>query len=190
MPSSSERQGEVTRLLDAWSDGDGTALERLVPLVYEELRGMAHRQLSREGDGHTLDTTALVHEAYVKLVQIERIDWNDRVHFFAIASRAMRRVLIDYAVRRKALKRGGGAVAVQLDDVAAVTERDLDVLLELDEALQRLQEIDERTARVVECRFFAGMTVEETAAALDVSPSSVKREWAVARAWLNRELGS
>lgn len=186
----SDPQGEVTRLLEAWSGGDRSALKRLIPLVYDELRRIAHRELSREAPGHTLSTTALVHEAYLKLVQLDRIDWQNRAHFFAIGARAMRRILVDYAVRRKSLKRGGGRTPLPLDEAAAVTEEDLDTLLALDEALGRLEARKERYGRVVECRFFGGMSVEETAEALGVSPATVKRDWATARAWLNRELAA
>lgn len=190
MKPASDPQGEVTRLLEAWSSGDRSALKRLIPLVYEELRRIAHRELSREAPGHTLSTTALVHEAYLKLVQLDRIDWKNRAHLFAIAARSMRRILVDYAVRRKAGKRGGGRVPLPLDEAAAVTEEDLDSLLALDEALRRLEAREERYGRVVECRFFGGMSVEETAEALGVSPATVKRDWTTARAWLNRELAA
>jgi RNA polymerase sigma factor (TIGR02999 family) len=180
--------GDVTQLLLAWGDGDREALDELFPVVYRELRGIAHRRLRDERAAHTLSTTALVHEAYLKLVRIDRIQWRNRTHFFAIAARAMRRVLVDYALMRKARKRGGGASAVPLDDVMLAVESHADELAALDEALQRLERIDERHSRVVECRVFAGMSVEETAAALEISPATVKRDWAMARAWLNREL--
>lgn len=181
---------EVTGLLLAWGGGDRDALDRLLPIVYRELRGIAHRRLAGERSSHTLSTTALVHEAYLRLVQIDRVQWKNRSHFFAIAARAMRRVLVDYAVMRNAQKRGGGEALLALDDVAVAVETHADELVALDEALRRLEAIDERHGRVVECRVFAGMSVEETAAALDISTATVKRDWAMARAWLNRELES
>jgi len=183
--------GEVTRLLEAATRGDDRALDRLIPLVYDELRGIAARRMSAERNGHTLTTTALVHEAYLELAGLDRIQWKNRAQFFAIAARLMRRILVDHAVRRDAEKRGGGRTPVTLDRVAGalavVPETDADMVA-LDEALQRLEAEDERLARVVECRFFGGMTIEETGAALDVSPATVKRDWTLARAWLNREL--
>ena len=166
------------------------AMEELFPLVYHELRRMAARKLRSERDGHTLCTTALVHEAWLELAKLQRIEWQNRGHFLAIAARAMRRILIDYAVARRRQKRGGGCVLESLDegDVLAIVEVRGDDLVGLDEALDRLTVMNERQARVVECRFFGGMNLEETAQALDVSPATVKREWATARAWLNREL--
>jgi RNA polymerase sigma factor (TIGR02999 family) len=181
--------GEVTRLLAAASAGDADALKRLIPLVYDELRRLAHRQLAGERRDHTLNTGALVHEAYLKLAGLDRIEWGDRAHFFGIAAGAMRRILIDYAVRRRAAKRGGGRRYEPLDRVTVAVEERAEELIALDEALERLQALDARQAKVVEWRFFAGMSIEETAAALDVSPATVKRDWITARAWLNRELG-
>jgi RNA polymerase sigma factor (TIGR02999 family) len=182
--------GDVTRLL-AELGGDGQdAMDRVFPLVYEELHGVAHRQLLSERADHTLDTTALVHEAYVRLAGGERIEWHSRAHFFAIAARAMRRILINHAESRNAQKRGGQWRRVELSVDAAV-QRDADVaMIDLDRALTRLAELDERQCRVVECRYFAGMSIEETAAGLDISVATVKREWTMARAWLNRELSA
>ncbi|GAB5534878.1 MAG: sigma-70 family RNA polymerase sigma factor [Rubricoccaceae bacterium] len=184
--------GDVTAHLHAWAGGNAAALDELVPLVYEELERLAHRQLRRERSDHTLDTSGLVHEAYTRLVRLDRIQWNDRAHFLALAAQAMRRVLINYAESRRAQKRGGGKIPVSLDaspiQVASATATDLDDLLALDEALKRLAGLDDRQARVVECRFFGGMTVEETASVLEISPATVKRDWTLARAWLNREL--
>lgn len=180
--------GEITQLLAAASAGDRSALDRVVPLVYDELRRLAHRQLAGERPEHTLNTGALVHEAYLKLAGLERLEWRDRAHFFAVAAGAMRRILIDYAVRRRAAKRGGGARHEPLDRVMIAAGERAEELLALDEALERLRALDERQSRVVECRFFAGMSIDETAAALDISPATVKRDWMMARAWLNREL--
>lgn len=163
-------------------------MDELVPLLYDELRRIAHYRLRAEQTGHTLETTGLVHEAYLRLAGAERLDLADRAHLLAVAAQAMRHVLIDSAVRRKAGKRGGGRATVSLDDVPVIDPARSEELLALDEALTRLGAIDARQARVVECRFFGGMSIEDTAAALDLSPATVKRDWALARAWLNREL--
>jgi len=180
--------GDITRLLKAHTAGDSGALNDLLPLVYDELRRMAHRRMRRERAGHTFSTTALVHEAYLKLIDFDRIDWQDRNHFFAIAARVMRNVLVDYAVKRNAEKRGGDRDRVPLREGDAAKEVDLADVLAVHQALKRLEEMDERQARVVECRFFGGLTIDETSEALDVSPATVGRDWRVARAWLNREL--
>lgn len=164
-------------------------LDDIFPAVYEELKRVAHRHLRGELTGHTLGTTALVHEAYIELAKLDHIQWPGRDYVLAAASRAMRRVLVDYAVARKAEKRGGGAIAEPLDDAVAMAVSRGEELLALDEALHRLAAMNDRYARVVECRFFGGMNVEETAAALGTSPATVKRDWTMARAWLNRELG-
>ena len=179
---------EVSQLLLAWGAGDRAALDRLFPIVYAELRGIAHRQLKQERTGHTLSTTALVHEAYLKLVRLDRMQWHNRAQFFAIAARAMRRILVDYAVTRKRQKRGGGQALLSIDDVVVMVESRADELVALDRALERLEAVDPRQTQVVECRVFAGMSIEETAEALELSPATVKRDWAMARAWLNREL--
>jgi len=165
-------------------------MEQMFALVYTELHQLAARKLRSERDGHTLSTTALVHEAWLELNKLNRIQWQNRAHFLAVAAQAMRRILIDYAVARKRDKRGGGQVVVPLDEgnALAVAHERGDELMALDEALERLQALNERQARVVECRFYGGMSVEETAEALSISPATVKREWAIARAWLNREL--
>ena len=189
----SEQQGEVTRLLEVASAGDARALQTVLAMMYDRLRGIAHRQLAREADGHTLETDGLVHEAYLRLAGLERIHWRDRQHLLSMAARTMRRVLIDYAEQRRAQKRGGGEIAVALEDAEAavsVVDRHADELHALDEALARLAEISPRQAQVVECRFFAGLSIEETGDALDLSPATVKRDWMAARAWLNRELGT
>jgi RNA polymerase sigma factor (TIGR02999 family) len=166
-----------------------SALEDVFPAVYEELRRVAHRHLRGERTGHTLGTTGLVHEAYLELIKLERIRWHGRAYVLAAASRAMRRVLIDYAVARRAQKRGGGVTVEPLDDALAMAASRGDELLALDEALERLARVNDRYGRVVECRFFGGMSVEDTAEALGTSPATVKRDWTLARAWLNRELG-
>jgi RNA polymerase sigma factor (TIGR02999 family) len=169
---------------------DAGGLDDVFPAVYEELRRVAHRHLRGEGTGHTLGTTALVHEAYLELSRLEHIRWPGQAYVLAAASRAMRRILIDFAVARRAQKRGGGAVAEPLDDAVAMAVARGDELLALDEALDGLAAVNERYARVVECRFFGGMSVEETAEALGTSPATVKRDWTMARAWLNRALSA
>lgn len=178
----------VTQLLADVSQGDQAAMGKLLPVIYEELHQMAHRQLLRERSDHTLNTTALVHEAYLKLVQLDRIQWQNRAQFFAIAAQAMRRVLINYAVKRKALKRGGNQQKVSLNEDFVMSEARADALIALDEALHRLKEINERQHQVVECRFFGGLSIEEAAEVLSISQATVKRDWNFARAWLNREL--
>jgi len=166
------------------------SMEQMFVVVYNELRQLAARKLRGERDDHTLSTTALVHEAWLELNKLNRIQWQNHGHFLAVAAQAMRRILIDYAVARRRQKRGGGQVVVSLDDgdALAIAHDRADELVELEEALERLQRINERQAKVVECRFYGGMSVEETADALNVSPATVKREWAIARAWLNREM--
>ena len=183
-----DTEHDITGLLLAWRAGDRGALDRLFPLVYEELRRIAHRQLGRERPDHTLGTTALVHEAYMKLVDQTRAQWTDRAQFFAVAARAMRRILVDYARRHRALKRGGERERISLDDAALVAEERADTLIALDEALKRLSELEERLSRVVECRFFGGLTEEETAEALAVTPRTVRRDWVKAKGWLYRAL--
>ena len=179
----------VTEILAEASHGNVEALNRLVPLVYDELRLIARAQLRRERAGHTLGTTALVHEAYLRLVDQDRVKWRDRAHFYGVAAQAMRRILVNYAHARRAAKRGGGAEIVTLDDaVVALDDRQADELLALDEALDRLKAFNPRGATVVEYRFFAGLGHEEVAAVLDVSAITVRRAWDAARAWLRREL--
>lgn len=181
---------EVTHLLHRWQQGDDAALDRLMPLVYDELRRQAHRHMRGERQGHTLGTTALVHEAFLHLGGQPADPWQNRAHFVAIASRVMRRVLIWYARKRNAAKRGGGAHPVTLDEEILLTDSRLDELLALDEALARLEAMDERLCRVVECRHFGGLSVVETGEALGISPATVKRDWQTARAWLRRELST
>jgi RNA polymerase sigma factor (TIGR02999 family) len=179
---------DVTGLLRAWGAGEAGALDRLVPIVYGELRRQARRYLAREPEGHTLQTTALVHEAYLRLVDQRYARWESRTQFFAVAAQVMRRVLVDHARAHGAAKRGGAAISVPLEEsTAPVPEPDVDVVA-LDEALTRLAAFDPRQARVVELRYFAGLDVGEAAEVLGVSPATVKRDWTVARAWLRREL--
>ena len=174
-------------LLRAWSGGDQTALNGLMPAVYEELRRLAHYCMERERSGHTLQTTALVNEAYLRLVDYKRMKWQDRAHFFAVASRVMRRILVDYA-RRQNLKRGGGVPHIQLDDVALVSIDRTGDLVALDDAMNALARLDPRKVEIIEMRFFGGLSVEETAEVLNVSPATVRRDWSIARFWLYREL--
>jgi len=179
---------EVTQLLRDWRQGNRAAFDQLIPLVYDELRRLAKRHLQRQSPGHTLQTTALVHEAYLRLIEQQNIEWQNRAHFFAVAARAMRFLLVDHARARQYAKRGGGARQVTLDEVAVVSpERNTD-LLALDEALSRLAALDPRKSQVVELRYFGGLSAEETAEALGVSEVTVKREWLKAKAWLYREL--
>lgn len=179
---------EVTRLLRDWGNGDQQALEKLVPLIYNELRQMAHKCLYRERPGHTLQTTALVHEAYLKLIDQRDARWQNRAHFFAIAAQAMRRILVDSARRHTALKRGGPAENLALEEAANVSLEPDPILLPLDEALITLAEIDSQQSRIVELRFFGGLTIEETAEVMKLSTDMIKREWAMARAWLRQTL--
>ena len=183
---------DVTQLLLQWSVGDRSAGEVLLAAVYTELHRQASRAMRRESDEHTLQTTALVHEAYLRLIDQRRVEWRNRAHFFGVAASLMRRILVDHARRRSAGKRGNRARHLTLDDADGVPmhasdEAAVDVLV-LDDALQRLATLDQDQARIVELRYFGGLTIEDTAVALDVSPATIKREWAVARAWLRREL--
>ena len=179
---------DVTQLLIQWSRGDSAALEALVPLVYDELRRLAQLYLNREKPGHTLSSTALVHEAYLRLVRQTDVTWQNRAHFFAVAARMMRRILVDHARKHAYAKRGGGALTISLDEtIASAPERELD-LVALDDALEALAKLDERQSRMVELRFFGGLSIEETSEVLGVSAPTVKREWASARAWLFREI--
>jgi RNA polymerase sigma factor (TIGR02999 family) len=179
---------DVTDLLLDIPEGGPHAIDRLLPLVYDELRQIAHRLLLRENSGHTLTTTALVHESYLRLVDQRRVAWADRAHFFAVAAVAMRRILVDYARRQRASKRGGGNRPLPLDDAVALADERAQEMLALDDALIRLAALNERLARVVECRFFGGLTTEETAAALAVTPRTIERDWAKAKSWLYQEL--
>ena len=177
----------ITQVLAAWTNRDPGARDRLVPIVYEELRRLAHHYMRGEREGHTLQTTALVNEAYLRLVGIDGLRWRDRAHFFAMAATLMRRVLVDHARQRGREKRGGGVSVVSLDENAVAPRPEVDVVA-LDEALERLAAADPQQSRVVELRFFAGLSVEETAVALGISPATVKRDWATAKLWLYNEL--
>ena len=179
----------ITQLLNQWSDGDEGALDRLTPLVYEELRKQAARYLRRERPGHTMQTTVLINEAYLRLIDAKEVRWQGRAHFFAIAANLMRRILVDHARQRNAAKRGGSPIHVTLDRIIATAKQSNIEVLAIDEALTKLAGIDRQQAQIVELRFFSGLSVEETAAALAISPRTVKRDWSVARAWLRREIG-
>jgi RNA polymerase sigma factor (TIGR02999 family) len=187
MPIEAAPNAGVTRLLVRWTDGDKIALEELMPLVYDELRRLAQAYLRRENPGHTLQSTALVHEAYIRLID-QRVSWQNRAHFFAIAAQAMRRILVDHARNRNAAKRGDGACRVTLDEgLMEAQQRDVDVIA-LDEALTNLAKIDPQQGQIVELKFFAGLSIEDTAEVLKISPATVKRDWAMAKAWLYREM--
>jgi RNA polymerase sigma factor (TIGR02999 family) len=179
---------EVTQLLQDLAGGDRSVVDSLFPIVYSQLRRQAQGQLRGERKDHTLNATALVHEAYLKLIDQTRVEWQNRAHFFAIAAQAMRRILINYANQRLAQKRGGGAVIATFDEGLVARESRAEELIALDQALERLRELNERQSKVVEYRFFGGLTQEEIAAVLDVSEPTVRRDWRLARAWLSREL--
>jgi RNA polymerase sigma factor (TIGR02999 family) len=179
--------GEISLLLHAWSEGDRDALEKLTPIVYQELHRLARRYMRAERPGHSLQTTALVNEAYLRLVDYNRMQWQDRAHFFAVSAQLMRRILVDHA-RRQNLKRGARAPHLSLDEAAALGQERAADLVALDDAMKALERIDPRKVQVVEMRFFGGLSVEETAAVLRVSPITVMRDWTSAKAWLYREL--
>jgi RNA polymerase sigma-70 factor, ECF subfamily len=185
--SSETAAGDISRLLRAWSGGDQSALEELAPIVYDELRRLARRYMRRERPGHSLQTTALVNEAYLRLVDYERMKWQDRAHFFAVSAQVMRRILVEHA-RRQNLKRGGGVVHIPLEEAAIVGGAQAADLVALDDAMNSLARLDARKAQVVEMRFFGGLSVEETAEVLKVSSVTVKRDWSTAKLWLYREI--
>ena len=188
MTQASTSPERVTGLLLAWSAGDQAALEKLVPLVYSELHRLARRYMRRENAGHTLQTSALVNEAYLRLIEAHRVEWQSRSHFFAVSAQIMRRILVDFARARQNLKRGGGGRRVSLDEALVVSpERGVDLLV-LDEALERLCTLNVRQSQVVELRYFAGLNEEEVAEVLKISPRTVRHDWSLARAWLYREL--
>ena len=179
---------DVTQILQAWSNGDRRALEELIPIVYEELRSQAAGYLRRERPDHTLQTTALIHEAYLRLVDQKNVRWQNRAHFFGVAAQLMRRILVDHARKDRALKRGGPALKLPLEEAAAVSgESDMN-LVALDEALTKLAAMDERKGRVVELKYFGGLTAEEAAEVLGVSEATVRHDWGLAKAWLRREM--
>jgi len=182
-------KSDVTQLLDKAQNGDKESLDTLLPLIYDELRRVAANQLRAERENHTLQATALVHEAYLRLLEQQEVDWQNRAHFFSIAAEMMRRILVNYAIQRNAKKRGDGVTRISLDDAVSFStgEDDLD-LVSLDASLKRLAEFDETQARIVELRFFAGLTVEEVAEVLEISESTIKREWKMAKAWLKTQL--
>jgi RNA polymerase sigma factor (TIGR02999 family) len=180
---------DIGELVSEIDRGGRAAVDQLFPLLYQELKTIARRQRRGERANHTLNTTDLVHEAYVKLLGLDRINWQGRAHFLAVAAQAIRRVLVDYAVATKAQKRGGQRQRVSLDDAMLREERPVEQLIAVDVQLSRLETLNPRLAQVVECRFFSGMSIEETAHALNSSPATVKRDWNLARAWLHRELG-
>jgi RNA polymerase sigma-70 factor (ECF subfamily) len=184
----SDAPHQITELLLAWSNGDQSALERLTPLVYDELHRLARRYMVREHAGHTLQTTALAHEAYLRLIDQSRVQWRNRAHFFAIAAQLMRRILVDYARGRRYAKRGGGTQKLSLEAAAVMPQEVIADLVALDDALKSLAEIDSRRSRVVELRFFGGLSVKETAEVLSVSVDTVMRDWNLARAWLYRAM--
>jgi RNA polymerase sigma factor (TIGR02999 family) len=188
MTTPSRSAQEVTQLLGDWSGGDEGALEKLIPLVQPELHRLAHYYMSRERAGHTLQTTALLNEAYLQLTDKTQRPWQNRTHFMAVAAQLMRRIMVDHARARHALKRGAGAIRVTLDETALVTEERAEELLALDEALEKLAEFDRRRCEIVEMRYFGGLTVEEIADVLKVHPNTVMRDWRAAKAWLYAEL--
>ena len=181
---------DITALLDDWSRGNHRALDQLLPLVYGELRHIARRQLRRERLGHTLQPTALVHEAYLRLVDQRQVDWRSRAHFFGVAAQVMRRILVDSARRHHASKRGGGVQCVSIDEAVETAGPDGISVLALNDALERLETVDRGLAQIVELRAFGGLTIDEAAHVLKVSASTAKREWRTAKAWLTRELGA
>ncbi|HEX9421702.1 MAG TPA: sigma-70 family RNA polymerase sigma factor [Pyrinomonadaceae bacterium] len=181
---------QVTQLLIEWSNGNKAALDKLMPLVYEELHRLAHRYLSRERPNHTLQTTALVNEAYLRLVDRENVHWQNRAHFFAISAQLMRCILVDHARSLAYAKRGGGARRIELDEALVVSQERAADVVALDEALKQLAGFDPQQSRIVELRFFGGLTIEETAEALSLSPATIKREWVSAKAWLYQELAN
>jgi RNA polymerase sigma-70 factor (ECF subfamily) len=188
MNSASASQQAVTTLLKRWDGGDGTALAKLTPLIYGELHRLAHHRMVGQRSDHTLQTTALVNEAYLRLADQTQVNWQNRVHFFAVAARAMRQILVDYAKSRGAQKRGGGAFKVALDDVALVTPVEAKEIVELHEALDRLAQLDARKAQVVELKYFGGLNYDEIAEALRTSRATIRRDWEFARLWLYTEL--
>jgi RNA polymerase sigma-70 factor (ECF subfamily) len=188
MDAASVSQQRVTELLVRWSQGDDAALAELTPLVYEELRRLAHRQMSAERSGHTLQTTALVNEAYLRLADQTNSRWQNRAHFFAVAARAMRQILVSYARSQRSQKRGGGTIKIELDEAALVSPEESKEIVDLHEALETLATLDSRKAQVVELKYFGGLNYDEMAEVLKISPVTARRDWKFARAWLYKEL--
>lgn len=178
----------VTKLLEQWNNGDREALDKLMPLIYEELKKMAKRYMRQQNPAHTLQTTALIHEAYLRMVKQKEKHFENRAHFFGVAAQAMRHILVDYARERHTAKRGGGTRPISLEEAALVTQERAAEVIALDDALKKLEELSQRQSRVVELRYFGGLSVEETAAVLEVSPDTVMRDWSMAKTWLNRAL--
>lgn len=191
MVGQSKKQGDITGLLQALSDGDRVAMDRLMPLIYEELRRQAHLHLHKERPNHTLQTTALVHEAYLRLIEQSSVNWQNRAHFFALSATMMRRILVNYAKKRNRLKRGGAEEDLPFDDAFSVAAKDRDIdLLALDEALNKLARLDLQQASIVELKFFSGLTIRETSEVLKISITTVKADWKMAKTWLLAELSS
>jgi RNA polymerase sigma factor (TIGR02999 family) len=181
---------DVTQLLESWGKGDRLALERLMPLVYDELHRLAHRYLRNERSDHTLQSTALVHEAYLRMVDQKTVHWQNRAHFFGVAAQSIRHILVDHARGHRAAKRGAGAAKLSLDEAIGVPDRQEIDVLALDESLERLASLDPQQGQIVELRFFGGLSIEETAEVLHISPATVKRDWVMAKAWLYQNLAS
>ena len=181
---------DVTELLAAWGNGDQAAGDRLIPLVYQELHRLAHHYMKRESPHHTLQTSALVNEAFVRLVDQKNVKWQNRAHFFGIAAQMMRRILVDHARSRHYAKRGGRAQQISFDEALVISDERTAEVVAVDEALQRLEEFDARKSKIVEMRFFAGLSIQETAEVLGVSPGTIMRDWTLAKAWLRREISS
>ena len=179
---------EITQLLISWSRGDGTAMNQLIPLVEVELRRLAKHYMGRENPGHTLQTSALINEAYIRLIDQQSVQWKDRAHFFAVSAQIMRHILIDHARSHRSAKRGGGARKIPLDELEAVSDQRATELLALDDALNTLAVLDPRKSQMIELRFFGGLSIEETAEAMGISPMTITREWRLAKAWLHREM--
>ena len=190
MEDSAPTSPQVTQLLNAWGEGDQVARDQLMPLVYEELHRLAHRYMKRESPGHTLQTSALVNEAFVRLVGQNNVRWQNRTHFFGIAAQMMRRILVDYARSRNYAKRGGGAARISFDEALIVSDERSAEVVNVHEALERLAKFDARKSQIVELRFFGGLSIDETAEVLSVSPGTVMRDWTLAKAWLRREISS
>lgn len=190
MASNQPSQNEITQLLNRLRHGEQRVLDELVPVVYQELRNLASAYLRKERSGHTLSTTALVNEAYLRLVGQDNLDFENRAHFFGVAAKSMRQILIEYARKIQAAKRGKGEKKISIEEIQGLSEESTEEILALDEALTALENFDDRKARIVELRYFTGLTIEETAEVMNISPATIKRDWNLARAWLFREISS